>query len=134
MSKNNKYHLDPKVIGSGGGGVVALFIWWLLGVTVWGVDFTSASAGDALAAVPFPVIFAIQAACIVAGGYLPRNLSSVLFEAENAPEQPSDGVMGGGSDQPEYYAEAAVEDLDDDADDGTTNEPSEDEVPVSRFH
>jgi len=51
--------IESKVIaatgGSGAGAVLASFVLWLLGVTVWHVGFAADKAEQAVAAVPSPV-------------------------------------------------------------------------------
>lgn len=56
MSAENP--VSPKAIaatgGAGAGAVVATFITWLVGISVWNAPSSSDKVADALAAVPYP--------------------------------------------------------------------------------
>lgn len=60
--------------GGGVGGVLATFLLWLLGVTLWHVSASAGSADLAIAAVPAPVsavlLTVLPAALSLLGGYL----------------------------------------------------------------
>jgi len=68
------HNIEAKVyaaaVGTGTGAIVAAFITWILGVTVWGAGFDATSATDAIAAVPGPVVGVIGLAITVGGSFL----------------------------------------------------------------
>lgn len=73
--------VETKVIAAGaggaGGGVFGTFLVWLLGVLVWHQSDAAAKAGDAIAAVPWPVTALVPfvvggAGAFIAGYHAPH--------------------------------------------------------------
>jgi hypothetical protein len=98
MSRENP--ISPKAVastgGAGLGAVIATFITWILGVTVWNASSTAADANDAIAAVPTPVsaviILIVPAALAAILGWSitdPHRVTTqqlrTLQDAENTP-------------------------------------------------
>jgi len=78
--------IESKVIaatgGSGAGAVLASFVLWLLGVTVWHVGFAADKAEQAVAAVPSPVagliLLIVSALGALGAGYAAPHTSQPL--------------------------------------------------------
>lgn len=91
MAKKNA-PLSPRVPGAvAGGGVgtaVGYVVAWALGAFVFGVGDAGDKATAAIAAVPWPVLavvlIIVPGVCAWIGGYLPRDLASDLYEAQQA--------------------------------------------------
>lgn len=56
--------------GAAGGGVVAGFIVWLLGITIWGAPWDAAHESSALAAVPLVVAVLVTSAVGAVSAYI----------------------------------------------------------------
>lgn len=110
--------LSPRVPSAVGGGAVGAFVCWILGVYVFGADSHAAGATDAIAAVPWPILGVVLGGLTVLGGWLPKDLASQLFEADDTAAY---GAPMGGVAPVQDVAEPAEDtSLDDAINDGTT--------------